>query len=212
MVNRDLGGDQAGRVLLGTVVRIQVQDGPLKIGTKPSRWYEPANLRTVEWIRIDSDGAWGLRPDGSTVLDVHHQHHPQCRDPKHYGGLTVMSTADYRWLRRRYGAHLTDGIAGETLLIDRADRLAGADLSAGLWIETADGDRLYVGQISVASPCVEFTRFCLRRTPSGLVDDEVRAGLRELDGGARGFRGVATRAAELHLGARVWLRAGVARG
>ncbi len=45
------------------------------------------------------------------------------------------------------------------------------------------------------TPCVEFSRFCLRQEPSPVVDADVRQALAELDHGARGYRAVAANAA-----------------
>ena len=45
--------------------------------------------------------------------------------------------------------------------------------------------------IRVAEPCVEFSRFCLGRPPSPVVDDTLQATLEDLDGGSRGYRAIA---------------------
>lgn len=179
-----------------------MQRRPLKPGRAPWRRYDPTPLLAVPALRVDRDGALGVGEDGEVIIDVHHRAHPESRDPRGRAGLTVMSTADYEVLRSRYGAHVVDGIAGESILVERAVPLAGRDFAAGLLIE----DELELIDVRVASPCVEFTRFCLGREPSDRQDDEVRRGLDDLDGGRRGFRAVAAGPGTIRLGARVWSR------
>jgi len=192
--------------LLGRVVRLQVQLRPLKPGVAPHRRYQPDPITPVAALQVGPAGAHGVADDGRLLLDVHHREHPQSRDPKGRSGLTVMAEGDYTALRARYGQHLVDGVAGESLLLDRSEPLAGTDLSAGLLVETSDGGVLPLDQVRPAAPCVEFTRFCLGQPPSATVDDAVRRGLIDLDGGARGYRAVATSSATVALGARVWAR------
>ncbi len=53
---------------------------------------------------------------------------PQSRDRKGKAGILFMGTGDYVALRERYGDHVVDGIAGETVLLDAPDGLAGGGL------------------------------------------------------------------------------------
>ena len=55
---------------------------------------------------------------------------------------------------------------------------------------TADGP-LQLQDVREADPCVEFSRFCLGRPPSPLVDDTLTATLADLNGGSRGYRAIA---------------------
>jgi hypothetical protein len=116
-----------------------------------------------------------------------------------------MARGDYAALRARYGSHVTDGIAGEALLID-GPGLAGRDLSAGLVVETVDGLPLTVDGVLPTTPCVEFARFCLGEEPSTTVSDDVRRAMLELRGGARGFLGAPRATGRVRAGSRVWLR------
>jgi hypothetical protein len=164
----------AGAVeLIGTVVRLQLQRARLKPGPRGSRVYDPSPLHEVAALEVTPRGVVG---DG--VLDVHHADHA---DSRHRGdnGLSVMTQDRYAALRARYGPHLVDGIAGESLLLDQ-----GADLTGSMVLETDDGPVEVIGE--PAPPCVEFTRFVLQR---GLGDTgpEVLATLEQLGGGARGF-------------------------
>ena len=170
-----------------TVVRLQVQREPLKPGKAPLREYRPEPITAVSELRVEPRGAHGIGPDGEVILDVHHQDHPRTRNPKGRGGLTFLGTQDYVALRERYGPHLADGIAGESILVDGA--VAGRTIPLTVVLRTRDGE-LLLEQVRVADPCVEFTRFCLRRGPDTPVDDAVRQGLKDLDNGARGYRAV----------------------
>jgi len=161
--------------LIGTVVRLQVQRSRLKPGEKPYRVYDPAPLLEVDELVVTPRGVTG--PGG--LLDVHHADHPDTRNVKLRNGLSVMTRPRYDALRAAYGAHLVDGIAGESLLLDQ-----GGDLSGPLVLETEEGGLDLMG--AAAPPCVEFSRFVLGR---GLGDSgpEVLAAMAALDDGARGF-------------------------
>ena len=99
-----------------------------------------------------------------------------------------MGTGDYVKLRARYGDHLTEGIAGESILVDAPDGLAGRDIPTEITLITP-GRTITLREFRVAEPCVEFSRFCLREEPSRVVDDLVKTALIDLDGGARGYKG-----------------------
>ncbi len=169
------------------IVRLQVQRYPMKVGRAPLRYYEPAALVSVERLLAGPSGVRGITADGDQVLDVHHQNHPQCRDRRGNAGILFMGTGDYVALRERYGEHLVDGIAAETVLLDAPEGFAGRTLPRTATVNTADGPLILKG-VRVADPCVEFSRFCLRQEPSPGVDDDVRSAMVLLDGGARGYR------------------------
>lgn len=204
-------------VLVGRVVRLQVQTAPLKGAGGPPRRYDPAPIRAVEELLVGPAGAIG-RVAGSELLDVHHRNHPHSRNPKGRSGLSVLSLADYARLRARFGPHIVDGVAGESLLLDTPTPLAAQAerLSPGLVVEAADGSALTLHSVRTAEPCVEFAWFCLGRW--GGVDEEVRGAMAELAGGARGYRCVAGSTGIIRPGARLWelnlpsQRSGVASG
>ena len=181
------------------IVRLQVQRSPVKIGKAPLRVYEPAAIVSVGSIAAGPQGVSGIADDGEVILDVHHQQHPQPRDRKGVAGILFMGTGDYAALRERYGDHITDGIAGETMLLDAPDGLAGRDLPAIVTITTAAGP-LELHGVRVADPCVEFSRFCLRRGISPTVDDTVKQTLKDLHGGARGYRSIASAEGTIAIG------------
>lgn len=172
------------------IVHLQVQRTPVKTGRAPMRTYDPSPLVPVTSIRVDAHGVHGVTSDGEFILDVHHQDHPDTRDAKGRAGILFIGTGDYAALRERYGSHVTDGIAGETILLDAPEGLAGGGLPGTAVVTTQDGP-VELGGIRVAGPCVEFSRFCLGRPPSPVVDDTLKATLEDLDGGSRGYRAIA---------------------
>jgi hypothetical protein len=189
--------------VLGTVVRLQVQRSRLKPGPRSTRVYDPSPLLEVPALELEPRGVVGL-VDGRRVQDVHHADHP---DSRHRGlnGLSLLPRAHYARLRTRFGNHLVDGVAGESLLLETEGPWTPADLTGDLVLETADGGLLALADPAVAAPCLEFTRFCLGREP-GRVDEEVTAALAELDGGARGFYLTATGVGRVESGARLLRR------
>ncbi|TAL20941.1 MAG: hypothetical protein EPN99_08515 [Frankiales bacterium] len=184
--------------LIAAVVRLQVQRSRLKPGPKATRVYDPAPLLEVDALEIGPAGVVGLVGD-ERVLDVHHADHPDTRN-RGSNGLSLLPRAHYDRLRARFGDHLVDGVAGESLLLDTEGPWASLD--GPLVLETADGGRLTLTDPVVAAPCVEFTRFCLGREP-GRVDDELTAALEELDGGARGFYVTVSGTGRVERGARL---------
>jgi hypothetical protein len=181
------------------IVRLQVQRGPVKVGRAPMRSYQPSAIVSVDSILAGPHGVRGRTADGEAILDVHHRDHPQTRDPKSRAGLLFMGTGDYIALRRRYGDHVVDGIAGETMLLDAPLGLAQLTPPSVVTVSTAAG---FVELIHVreADPCVEFSRFCLRQEPSPTVDGAVRQALVDLDHGARGYRSVAAAEVTIRVG------------
>lgn len=181
------------------IVRLQVQRGPVKVGRAPLRHYGPEAIVPVDRLVAGPRGVRGVTADGEDIVDVHHQDHPQSRDRRGRAGLLFMGTGDYLALRARYGEHVVDGIAGETVLLDAPSGLARLGLPPAARIFTADGP-LELHDVRAADPCVEFSRFCLRQDPSPVVDQAVRHALEDLDHGARGYRSVAADAATIRLG------------
>lgn len=169
------------------IVGLQVQRYPIKAGRAPLRAYQPAALVPVVELSAGPNGVRGLTAAGERVLDVHHRHHPQSRDPRGDAGIVFMGTGDYVALRKRYGDHLVNGIAGETVLLDAPDGLAGRPLPPTATVLTADGPLPLAG-VRAAEPCMEFSRYCLRQEPAAEVSGDVRSTLVMLDGGARGYR------------------------
>jgi hypothetical protein len=200
----DLTSARSDAQVLGTVVRLQVQRSPLKPGPRGTRVYDPAPLLEVAALEVGPRGVVGLPWDdgGAPLLDVHHADHPA---GKHRGGngLSLLPLAHYERMRQRFGAHLLDGVAGESLLLDTPGPWGPDHLTGRLELETADGGRLELEQATVAAPCVEFSRFCLGRGAGGPDDDELVAALDALDHGTRGFYLTALGTGRVEAGARL---------
>ena len=196
----------ADRVLLGTVGRLQVQRSRLKPGPAGARVYDPAPLLQVDALEVGPRGVVGRTAHGP-VLDVHHADHPDTRNVRLVNGLSLLPRGHYDRLRQRYGPHLVDGAAGESLLLDTAGPWSEQDLAGTLLLEAADGGVLALTGAVAAPPCVEFSRFCLG-LPLGPVGADVSQALVDLDGGARGFYVQAQGTARIEAGARLWRESG----
>ena len=176
--------------LIGSVVRLQVQRRSLKIGERPRRWYDPEPIAAVPRLAVDEGGVTGWDAEGNRLDDVHNVAYPGGRN-RGTNHVSVGFTSHYGAMRRRFGTHLRDGIAGENILV--ATGLAGglsfadADLTGTLVIESSTGP-IRLTDLSVAEPCAEFSRFAL-----GLdtFEDEtapaVRDALQFLRRGMRGY-------------------------
>jgi hypothetical protein len=190
---------------IGTIVRLQVQESSLKVGSKPRR-YDPAPIRSVPAMSLGPAGTVGLLENGEMIVDVHNGKHPSSKNRGGENGISLGFTAHYLAMRERFGQHLPDGIAGENVLIAVDRPISAADLAGGVAVEGTDGRRLELWPVIVAAPCVEFARYALKFPDEARPDATVTEALRFLDAGIRGF--YATYAGEpavVELGARVFL-------
>lgn len=176
--------------LIGSVVRLQVQSRSLKAGERPRRWYDPEPIVAVPRLGVDATGVVGWDADGNRIEDVHNTAYPGGRN-RGNNHVSVGFTSHYGAMRRRFGTHLRDGIAGENILV--ATGTAGglsfsdADLTGALVIETAGG-KIELTELSVAEPCAEFSRFALRLdTYEDETAPAVRDALQFLRRGMRGY-------------------------
>jgi hypothetical protein len=191
--------------LIGTIVRLQVQESSLKVGDKPRR-YDPAPIQSVPALSVSSAGVVGLAKKGQSIVDVHNHDHPASKNRRGENGISIGFTGHYRVMRQRFGQHLADGIAGENILIEVDRQLLVEDLAGGVVIEGASERRLELRPVIVAAPCVEFTRYALNFPDGARPDATVTEALRFLDAGMRGF--YATYSGEpavIEIGARVFL-------
>jgi hypothetical protein len=190
---------------IGTVVRLQVQESSLKVGSKPRR-YDPAPIQSVPAMSLSPAGAVGLLENGEAIVDVHHGEHPSSKNRDGENGISLGFTTHYLAMRERFGPHLPDGLAGENILIDVDRQFLEEELAAGVVVEGNDGRRLELRPVIVAAPCVEFARYALKFPNNARPDATVTEALRFLDAGMRGF--YATYEGEpvvVELGARVFL-------
>jgi hypothetical protein len=171
---------------IGRIRQVQVQRASLKQGQRPQRYYDPAPLLVVEYLRLAADGVSAAGAQGEPIVDIHNASHPQTKQTRGLNGISIGFTGHYRAMRELYGAHLADGIAGENILIE-SDRIWSLDaLGAVLSIERADGRLVALDGLMVAAPCVEFSHFA-HLSADPLTADQLRTTLQFLDRGMRGF-------------------------
>lgn len=169
---------------IGRVVRLQVQTDSLKRGERPRQVYDPEPLSEVARLRVSPSGAVGVTAAGDEILDVHNAGHPRTKAAP---GREVSFgfTSHYGRMRDRYGAHVTTGCAGENVLVESGRTWRLEDFAAGLAFRNAAGALLPIEQVSVAAPCVEFSRFSLRDPQASPQD--LKPVLQFLDEGTRGY-------------------------
>jgi hypothetical protein len=172
--------------LLGPIVGLQVQRSSLKVIDGASKWYDPAPLLAVGAVCLSEDGVVGCLSDGRELVDVHNRRHAST---KHGGpnGISLGFTAHYASMRAQFGAHLTDGLAGENILIQTDGTVSPEDVGDVLVIETQAGGCIRLEHIVAAEPCLPFTRYALRCERDAPQDPVVTESLRSLRFGRRGF-------------------------
>jgi hypothetical protein len=190
--------------LIGRITLLQIQRASLKAGERPHHYYDPAPLLELPSLRLTPDGVTGQPAGGDTIVDVHNAGHPQSKQVRGRNGISVGFTSHYQAMRERFGPHLTDGCAGENIVVAAERVLELADLGSQLVIVSDDGRSARLGALSVAAPCVEFSRFA-NFTPEPLSPDDLRATLQFLGNGMRGFYArLADSEAEVRVGDRVY--------
>jgi hypothetical protein len=169
---------------IGRVVRLQVQTDSLKRGERPRRVYDPAPLAEVARLRLSPSGAVGVTATGDEILDVHNPGHPRTQAAP---GREVSFgfTSHYGRMHDRYGARVTTGCAGENVLVESGRIWRLEDFVEGLAFRNAAGTLLPLEQVSVAAPCVEFSRFSLGDAQASPQD--LKPVLQFLDEGTRGY-------------------------
>lgn len=183
--------------LLGPIVRLQVQRAPLKVGAKPDRVYTPGAIVAAETLRAGADGVIGV-VSGTEVLDVHHRAHPASRNSDGANGLSIGFTSHYQEMQRRFGAHMTVGVAGENIIVDVGRRVEFPEVSGGLVIVGRDGrEKCRLLGVAIAHPCREFSGFALQTMRPDA--ETLKATLQVLDNGLRGFYCTVSGAAEARL-------------
>jgi hypothetical protein len=123
--------------------------------------------------------------DDVEMIDVHNNRHEHSKQRDGINPLSFGFTTHYAMMRARFGDHLSDGIAGENILVAADASFALADVSEGFVVRADDGREIRFDNISVAHPCVEFSRFALGDPAA--EPRVVSEALRVLDGGMRGF-------------------------
>lgn len=191
--------------LIGTIVRLQMQIASLKVRETTREQYDPAGLWVAPAFDVAEAGVSSRDERGDLVLDQHHRDHPHSKNRRGVNGLSIGFTAHYALMRDRFGDHLTDGIAGENIVVDTARQVLPDEVANGLCIVPAEGSEMLLENIVVAEPCVPFTRFALRYPTEARSNRTVSEALTFLRAGMRGYyvtyRG---QPATLHTGDRVY--------
>lgn len=169
---------------IGHIRFVQIQRQPLKVPQGDIQVYDPAPLLTVAELFVEQDGCYGLLYDGTRLIDSHHAQHPQSRYNGR-NGISIGFTAHYALMRERFGDHVSEGQAGENVIIETTDPVSPQQLGERIAFRREGLDELiYFEQVVPAPPCVEFSRFISRRA---LSPQETKATLQFLDNGLRGF-------------------------
>ena len=177
---------RGGFELLGPIVRLQVQSSSLKCGERPHRWYDPEPIQSVNRMRIEHGGVVGFGGDSSDELaDVHHRDHPATKF-RSENGLSVGFTSHYQLIRDTYGAHMTDGISGENILI-ACDRIIEPDMVQHGLVVAAESGLVSVDEVQPAPPCAEFSKFALQYRHDQPADKTVSDTIKFLHQGIRGY-------------------------
>ncbi len=170
--------------LIGKVVRLQIQRSPLKAGEKPSRVYDPSPILAVSELTLTRQGAIARALDGALLLDVHHADHPQTRNVNSVNALSVGFTSHYAAIRAQYGDHVTDGCAGENILIEAERRVTLEEIAGGVAIQPVGADApVWLRVNQVAAPCREFSGYVM----AGPGAVALKEALQFLNDGMRGF-------------------------
>jgi len=171
---------------IGRIKQVQVQRASLKAGERPYRYYDPTPLLVVDGLLLSPGGVIGLSANGEQVIDVHNTGHPASKNQRGLNGISIGFTSHYQAMRERYGLHLADGIAGENILVESDRDFALADLGERLAIRTAGGALVYLADLLVAAPCVEFSQFAASQGEK-LPPEALKDALQFLHDGRRGF-------------------------
>ena len=172
---------------IGQISLIQVQRSALVVEDRTKSYYDPTPLVVVEYLLLSPQGVIGVAADGSQVMDIHHENHPNSHNHKGINGVSIGFTSHYRAMRSKLGEHLMDGIAGENIVVESATPHSLANLGERLAIQIQQTGRyIYLSGLQVATPCVEFSLFAANHGMP-LPAAQLKETLQFLDGGTRGF-------------------------
>lgn len=176
---------------LGQVKLVQLQPSGLILetpGKTPNGYlYDPTRLSPVDQLEITPKGIEATIQGGSHVLDIHHLDHPD----KEYDDddlVCIGFTAHYDKMQEHFGEHMSYGIAGENIIIEYSEEVWPEHLTQRIGIENQNTGELAILEMeSYASPCVEFSHFCIQNQYESVDPEEMKAVLKFLDNGRRGF-------------------------
>ena len=172
---------------LGKVKLVQVQPSGLIIKTATEYIYDPSRRLEVDQLRITPEGIEASTPEGEHVLDIHHTAHPQTHSEGD-NAISIGFTFHYTEMRKRFGEHMVDGIAGENIIIEYDEEIWLDDLGQQIAIENPKtGRRVLLDMIKYAAPCDEFSHFAAQSQHERLPADKLKSILQFLGNGRRGF-------------------------
>lgn len=170
---------------IGTIQQVQVQTGKLKQGEAPNRYYEPKFIQVMDALLLTPQGAVGLTDDGGRIVDIHNTTHPTTRNNGD-NAISIGFNTHYSRMRERFGAHLTDGVAGENIVITADEAFTAADLAGVVIIESA-GQQGRFSIVKWHAPCNEFSTFCTTQNQRRPEPEVLKAALQFLSNGMRGY-------------------------
>lgn len=171
--------------IIGPIVQLQVQRGPLKVGEKGAKRYVTDPIAVLERIRVSRDGVVGL-DGGEEILDAHHRAHVLRKNEDGVHGVSVGFTSHYRAMQQRFGGHLRVGCAGENIIVEASRRMEPVEVRAGFVIlDSAGREKGRLVDLAVAHPCKPFTGFAHRG--EAVPPEGFKESLQFLDGGTRGY-------------------------
>lgn len=177
---------------IGMIQDVQIQRESLKTEMGGVRHYNPAPVLTVAHLKLSREGVIGLTEAGETIIDVHHTGHARSRN-RADNFVSMGFTSHYAMMRSRYGEHLTDGIAGENIVVTCDQHITSEILGGSVIIETRAGARVVLEEALPIPPCEPFSRFAAGHD---LAAPEMKATLQYLSNGTRGFYMRASEAAD----------------
>jgi hypothetical protein len=167
---------------IGTVKFVQVQRESLKTMDGETRIFYTEPLQRVEKLRFTPEGIVGIGTLGEEIIDVHSESHPHSR----YRGDNRISFGflqNYERMRQRFGTHIKDGYAAESIVIDANIDVSKLDLSRRFFFQYGD-TVIELKEVIPAPPCNEFSTWCLIVPQCA---DDVKAALQFLMNGTRGY-------------------------
>lgn len=171
---------------IGRIKLLQIQRASLKAGEKPHRYYDPSPLLIVETLLLTARGTLGVTKQGEHLIDVHNADHPTTG---YLGsnGISLGFTPHYQAMRTQFGDHLSDGRAGENILVETETAFTLDDLAKGVIIQrNATGATIFLTDVVVAAPCVEFSHYAAQKLEP-LTNEQLKQTLQFLNHGRRGF-------------------------
>ncbi len=176
---------------IGKVVRLQVQRASLKvnlhIGDRNDRQYDPAPLLSVKRMDVDSNGVTGILPSNARVIDVHNPLHIDSKSTASRNDVSVGFTSHYDAMRRRFGPHLVDGIAGENIIVECDELFDQGTLGARLSVVSNGKASVRLDRPRAAEPCEPFSTWALRDPSLKPADPVIGQTLKFLRNGMRGY-------------------------